>query len=89
MEEKKKFIHRFVYLSGTDFDVEVASFIRNLENFRPGEAIDPQAVSVDEQPVCANAEHYVYSLRILGNVDRLSKKIKKRTLWDAGFQQGK
>lgn len=48
-----------IYLSGADLNVEVASFVGDLEDFGPGEAIDSEAVSVDEQTVGAHAEHYV------------------------------
>lgn len=48
-----------VYLARTDLDVEVASLVGDLEDFRPSEAIDPEAVSVDEQPVGAHAQHDV------------------------------
>jgi len=57
----------FIYLSRADLDVEVASFIGDLENFRPGEPIDPEAVAVDEQPVGTHTKHYVNSLWILMN----------------------
>lgn len=51
----------FIYLSWADLDVEVASLIGDLEDFWPGESIDPQSVSVDEQTVGAHTEHYINS----------------------------
>lgn len=61
-DAKAKIITVFLYLSWADLDVEVASLIGDLEDFRPGESIDPETVSVDEQTVGAHAEHYVNSL---------------------------
>lgn len=51
----------FIYLSRADLDVEVASFIGDFKDFRPGEAIDPEAVSIDEQTVGTHPKHYVNS----------------------------
>lgn len=51
----------FIYLSWADLDVEVASLIGDLEDFWPGESIDPQSVSVDEQTVGTHTEHYINS----------------------------
>lgn len=53
------------YLSWPDLDVEVAPLVGDLEYFGPGEAVDPQAVPVDEQTVCAHAQHDVDPLRVL------------------------
>lgn len=53
------------YLSWSDLDVEVAPLVGDLEYFGPGEAVDPQAVPVDEQTVCAHAQHDVNPLRVL------------------------
>lgn len=62
-KKKKKQIKRvFINLSRADLDVKVASLIGDFEDFWPGEAIDPEAISVDEQTVGAHAEHYVDSL---------------------------
>lgn len=51
----------FIYLSRADLDVEVASFVGDLEDFWPREPVDPEAVSVNEQTVGAHAKHYVNS----------------------------
>lgn len=50
------------YLSGADLDVEVASFVGDLEDFGPGEAVDPEAVSVNEQAVGTHPQHYIDAL---------------------------
>lgn len=50
-----------IYLSWADLDVEVASLVGDLEDFWPGESIDPKTVSVDEQTIGAHAKHYVDS----------------------------
>lgn len=51
-----------IYLSRADFNVEVASFIGDLEDFWPGESVDPEAVSVDEQTIGTHTKHYINSL---------------------------
>lgn len=53
------------YLSWSDLDVEVAPLVGDLEYFRPCKAVDPQAVSVDEQTVCTDTQHDVNPLRVL------------------------
>lgn len=55
------FFFQYVYLSWADFDVEVTSLVGDLEDFWPGEAVDSQAVPVDEQTVGAHTEHDVNS----------------------------
>lgn len=59
--QKDKIIIVVIHLSRADLNVEVASFIGDLEDFWPGEPVDPEAVSVDEQTVGAHSEHYVNS----------------------------
>lgn len=59
-----------IYFSWTYLDVEVAPLVRDLEDLWPGEAIDPQTVPVDEQPVGTHTEHDVNSLGILGNSEQ-------------------
>lgn len=39
----------FLYLSRSDFDVEVASLVGYFEDFGPGESVDAQPVSVDQE----------------------------------------
>lgn len=53
------------YLSWSDLDVEVAPLVGDLEYLRPCEAVDSQAVSVDEQTVCTDTQHDVNPLRVL------------------------
>lgn len=48
-----------VYLSGSYLDVEVAPLVGDLEDLRPGEAVDPQPVAVNQQAVGADAQHYL------------------------------
>lgn len=52
----------FINLSRADLDVKVASLIGDFQDFWPGEPIDPEAVTVDEQTVGTDTEHYVDSL---------------------------
>lgn len=59
---KQRSIRYLIYLSWADLDVEVASLVRDLEDFGPCESVDPEAVSVDEQTVGAHSEHYIDSL---------------------------
>lgn len=44
-------------LSWADLDVKVAPLVRDLQDLGPGEAVNPQAVAVDQQAVGANAQH--------------------------------
>lgn len=44
-------------LSWADLDVEVAPLVRDLQNLGPGEAVNPQAVAVDQQAVGTDAQH--------------------------------
>lgn len=44
-------------LSRADFDVKVAPLVRDLQDLGPGEAVNPQAVAVDQQAVGADAQH--------------------------------
>lgn len=60
-DAKVKIMTVSIYLSWADLDVEVASLVGDLEDFWPGESIDPETVSVDEQTVGAHAKHYVDS----------------------------
>lgn len=53
------------YLSRSYLDVEVAPLIGDLEDLWPCEAVDPQPVTVNEQTVGANAQHYLNPFRIL------------------------
>lgn len=53
------------YLSWSDLNVEVAPLVGDLEYFGPSEAVDPQAVPVDEQTVCTDPQHDVNPLRVL------------------------
>lgn len=53
------------HLSRPDLDVEVVPLVGDLEYFGPGEAIDAQFISVDEQAAGTNPQHDLHSLRIL------------------------
>lgn len=56
---------RAAYLRGPDFYVEVASFVRDLKDFRPREAVDSQLILVDHQAAGADAQHDVHTLKVL------------------------
>lgn len=58
-----------IYLSRTDLDVEVASFVWDLKDFWPGKPVYPEAVSVDKKAVGTHSEHYVNPFWILVNID--------------------
>lgn len=51
-----------IYFSWADLDIEVAPLVGDLEDFWPGEAVDPQTVSVDQQAIGAHTQHYVNTL---------------------------
>ena len=48
-----------VYLSRPNLDVEVAPFVGDFEDLGPGEAVDPQPIAVDQQPVGTDTKHDV------------------------------
>lgn len=54
-----------LYLSRPDFDIEVATFVGDLEDFWPGKAVYPESVFVDQQAVGTHSQHDVHSLRVL------------------------
>lgn len=47
------------------FDVEIMAFVAYLQDFRPGEPVDPQSVAVNEETGCTDTQHDVYTFRIL------------------------
>ena len=47
----KKGFPRQAHLPRPDLDVEVTPLVGDLENFGPGEAVDPQPVPVDKQAI--------------------------------------
>ena len=53
------------HLSRSDLDVEVVSFVGDLQDLWPGESVDPQSVSVDQQTATAHAQHDGHALRVL------------------------
>lgn len=53
------------HLSRPNLDVKVVPLVGDLEDFGPGEAVDPQPVSVDEQAACTHAQHYLHTLGVL------------------------
>lgn len=53
------------HLSRSDLDVEVVPLVGDLEDLRPGEPVDPEPVSVDQQPAAAHAQHDGHALRVL------------------------
>lgn len=70
----------FFYLSRADFDVEVASFVWDLENFGPGKAIDPETISVDEQAVCTHTKHDLDPFWILVSAQQRIKALQKEQI---------
>lgn len=42
-------LHPGTHLSGSDLDVEVVPLVGDLEDFGPGESVDAQSVSVDQE----------------------------------------
>lgn len=52
-------------LSGSYLDVEVAPLIGDLEDLWPSKAVDPQPITVNQQAVSADTQHYFYPFRIL------------------------
>lgn len=53
------------HLSGSDLNVEVVPFVGDLQDLWPGEPVDPQPVSVDQQAAAAHAQHDGHALRVL------------------------
>lgn len=53
------------YLWCPDFNKEAAAFVRDFENFRPRESIDPQLVLVNHQATRANPQCYVNTIEVL------------------------
>lgn len=53
------------YFCWPDFDVEITSLIGNLQNFWPSEAVDPESIFVNEQPVSTHPQHDIHTFRVL------------------------
>lgn len=53
------------HLSRPHFDVEVVPLVGDLEYLWPGEAVDAQFISVDEEAAGTNSQHNLHTLRIL------------------------
>lgn len=58
------------HLSRPDLDVEVVPLVGDLEDLWPGEPVDPESVSVDQQTAAAHAQHDGHSLRVLHTTQR-------------------
>ena len=56
-------------LPGADLDVEVVALVADLENLRPAEAVDAEAVAEDVQPTAADAHHNVQTGLLLRRVE--------------------
>ena len=52
-------------LSGTNLDVEVVPFVGNLEDLRPSESVDPEAVAEDQDAGGADADQDINAVGIL------------------------
>lgn len=61
---------RLSHLSRPDLDVEVVPLVGDLEDLWPGEPVDPQPVSVDQQAAAAHAQHDGHALRVLHTAQR-------------------
>lgn len=59
-----------LYLRWSYFDEEAAAFVWNLEDFGPGETVDPQFVFVNHQTTGANPQHDVNTIQILTETPR-------------------
>lgn len=68
------------HLSGSDLDVKVAAFIRNLEDLGPGEAVDPQTVFIDQQAVGTHSQHDVHAIRVLTHTHESHSEVKVLTV---------
>lgn len=66
------------HLSRPDFDVEVAAFVGDLEDFGPGEAVYSKPVFVDQESVGTHSEHDVHPLRVLG-IQSVGQHTRART----------
>ena len=64
-------------LSRPQLDEESVSLVRDLDDLRPSEAVDPEPVAVDQDSGGADAEHDVHVLRVLGVVqaDAVHRKL--------------
>lgn len=61
---------RVFHLSRSDLNVEVVPFVGDLQDLWPGEPVDPQSVSVDQQAAAAHAQHDGHALRVLHTTQR-------------------
>lgn len=50
------------HLSRSDLDVEVVPLVGDLEDLWPGEPVDPEPVSVDQQATAAHPQHDGHTL---------------------------
>ena len=66
---------KVAHLSRPDLDVEVVPLVGDLEDLGPGEAVDAQSVTVDEETGGAHAQHNLHSLRILRRETRHSQTL--------------
>lgn len=55
----------FLYLSRSDFDVEVASLVGYFKDLGPGESVDTQPVSIDQEATGTHPQHDVNAFRVL------------------------
>lgn len=53
------------YLSRSYLDVEVAPLVGDLKDLWPCKAVDPQPITVNQQAVGTDTQHYVNPFRIL------------------------
>lgn len=58
-------LHHTAYLSRSYLDVEVAPFIGDLKDLWPGKTVDPQPITVNQQAIGTDTQHYVNPFRIL------------------------
>jgi len=55
----------YAHLTRTHFDVEVVTFVSDLENFRPRKTINPQLVAIDQQTSGAHTNHNLHAVLVL------------------------
>ena len=55
------------YLSATNFDVEIVSFVRNFKNLWPRESVDSKFVAIDQQPSGTYSNHDFNAFLVLNN----------------------
>lgn len=53
------------HLSRSYLNVEIVPFVGDLQNLWPGESVDPESVSIDQQATAAHTQHDGHTLWVL------------------------